>query len=894
MTTPADAAGDEQLIARTRAGDMAAYDELYRRHVDDASKVARIVTDNSDEAQDVVAEAFTRVLTRLREGGGPDLEFAPYLKTVVRRLAIDRHRSSQRANQVADPSILDILPHTDDPMARSTDRQLVRHAFETLPERWQQVLWHTEIEGRSPASLAPALGGSANSVAALAYRAREGLRQAYLAVNLSAEVQPECRPYAPKIASYVRGTLSAHDTREMSAHLATCTHCRERRDELLLLVSDMRGVLWPALLLPASGVGAAAVAGAGAAGGGVLAILSPSRWGKQARQLAVGGAAAAAAAAIAIAAYVAVNDDGPPDEPAAGPSATSEQEEPGGSDDADPQPTEPPTEEQPPDTEPDQPPVQEEEPPVEDEPVEEEPEPPVVDPPDVEPSEPSDEPTSQPTEPPTEEPSEEPTDEPSEEPTDEPSEPPAEEAPSIEQQPQPNPVVVAGEPVVLTVEVSGNPPPQLQWQFADPESEQAPAQTTAAATSAAPATFMLAPSDAPSFVPAVEGEKPDDDSGAPPDQEPPEENWVDITGENSDTLVIPEPTSEIDGRAYRVRATNPLGTITTEPAVISVQYIPEIESHPRSATADEGQEVTFEATAKANPEVASITWQVLPPGGDWRAPRPEVATTRQEGTTSTLQVTADRDLDGYQYRAVFTNDVGGAISEPAGLTVRWAPEVTEHPADVEAEPGDDAELAASVSGNPESTWLWETAPAADGPWTAVDDATGTGNAATLALPGLELADDGTFYRAEFTNELGTVTTDPAELDVVRAGRFEIDLGDQGTRCIVVGADGQPRAGDCADSPARAWEVPEDGTIRWLDTGRCLDATIPLDAVILAPCDGSSSQQWTLDPTSAAAQSVKSDAFPGFVFDIEQVAPDGRLILFPHHGGVNQQFRYVLP
>ena len=139
MTIPADAASDEQLIARTREGDMGAYDELYRRHVDDASKVARIVTNNSDEAQDVVAEAFTRCLTRLREGGGPDLEFAPYLKTVVRRLAIDRHRTSQRDGSQTDPSILDILPHTDDAMARSTDRQLVRHAFETLPERWQQV-----------------------------------------------------------------------------------------------------------------------------------------------------------------------------------------------------------------------------------------------------------------------------------------------------------------------------------------------------------------------------------------------------------------------------------------------------------------------------------------------------------------------------------------------------------------------------------------------------------------------------------------------------------------------------------------------------------------------------------------------------------------------------------
>ncbi len=963
---------------------MAAYDELYRRHVDDASKVARIVTDNSDEAQDVVAEAFTRVLTRLTEGGGPDLEFAPYLKTVVRRLAIDRHRTSQRSGQVSDPSILDVLPHADDPMARSTDRQLVRHAFETLPERWQQVLWHTEIEGRSPASLAPTLGGSANAVAALAYRAREGLRQAYLAVNLSAEVQPDCRPYAPKIASYVRGTLSAHDTREMSAHLATCTHCRERRDELLLLVSDMRGVLWPALLLPASGVGAAALAGAGAAGGGVLAFLSPARWGKQARQLAVGGAAAAAAAAIAVAAYLAVADDGPDDEPAAVPSASAEPEQPG-SNDADPPPPPPDTQEQPPaappDTEPDSPPAQaEDEPPLDDEPPADDPAPP-VDVPDVEPSQPSESPSSEPSDEPSAEPSDEPTEEPS--PTPSPSDPPeAEQAPSIDVQPPPNPVVVAGEPVVLTAAVSGNPPPQLQWQFAEP----APAQDSAAASR----WFLRTSSGSPSFVPAVYQETPGDGTD-PPAAPPAEEDWVDIAGETSDTLVIDAPTSEMDGRAYRLRAANALGTIATEPAVITVRYSPEIEAHPRSATADEGRSVTFEATARANPGVATITWQVRRPGSDWRAPNPDIASSRQEGTTSTLQVMAGRELNGNQYRAVFTNEVGETVSEPATLSVRWAPEVTAQPADVEAEPGDSAELTAEVTGNPASTWRWETAVSAAGPWTAVPGATGSGNAAAMTLTDLTLTHDGRQYRAVFTNPLGSVTTEPAEvtirwapelithpadttawagqdvtytatttaavpeatwhweqqlpgtqqwtavdgasgtgtqatlsvndvgrehdgrsyravfanavgtatseaaaLTIAVPGQLKVNLGlHGGERCIVVGPDG-PRAGACSSAHADDWGLTTDGTIR-RRTGTadlCLQAVGEQQPVALSTCDGGADQRWSISPDSTAPQQVESAVFPAYGLDIDSVSPNGRLLLWPLHGGSNQHFWFV--
>lgn len=297
MTDPASA--DAALIELTRAGDMDAFDALYRRHVDDAAKVARIVTNNSDEADDVVAEAFTRLLDRLRAGGGPEGEVTPYLRTIIRRLAIDRHRTSRRFGQPEDPTALAVLPTADDPMARVTDRNTMRQAFDMLPERWQQVLWQTEIEGHSPASLAQALGSTPNSVAALAYRAREGLRQAFLSVNLSSDIPEGCRNHAPKIAAYVRDTLPPATTAEMSEHLSSCSYCRERRDELLLLVSDLRGVLWPALFLPAgTGAGALAAAAAGG-GGGLLAWLIPARWAGKGTQVLAGTGGVAAVGAIA-------------------------------------------------------------------------------------------------------------------------------------------------------------------------------------------------------------------------------------------------------------------------------------------------------------------------------------------------------------------------------------------------------------------------------------------------------------------------------------------------------------------------------------------------------------------------------------------------------------------
>jgi hypothetical protein len=59
---------DADLIAACRAGDAAAYDTLYRRHVTAAHGLARQLVRNRAEADDVVAEAFAKILDLLHRG----------------------------------------------------------------------------------------------------------------------------------------------------------------------------------------------------------------------------------------------------------------------------------------------------------------------------------------------------------------------------------------------------------------------------------------------------------------------------------------------------------------------------------------------------------------------------------------------------------------------------------------------------------------------------------------------------------------------------------------------------------------------------------------------------------------------------------------------------------
>ena len=176
---------DADLIAAGRAGDAAAYDSLYRRHVAAAHGLARQLVRNRAEADDVVAETFAKILDLLHRGGGPDDAFRPYLLTAVRRAAYDRHRAERRQLVTDEMEAFDRGVPSADPAVADLERTIVARAFASLPERWQAVLWHTEIEGARPADMAPLLGLTANSVAALAYRAREGLRQAYLQMHLS-------------------------------------------------------------------------------------------------------------------------------------------------------------------------------------------------------------------------------------------------------------------------------------------------------------------------------------------------------------------------------------------------------------------------------------------------------------------------------------------------------------------------------------------------------------------------------------------------------------------------------------------------------------------------------------------------------------------------------------
>jgi RNA polymerase sigma factor (sigma-70 family) len=231
---------DRELLASLRAGEDAAFGELFSRHADAVRRLARSLGADRTDADDLTAEAFFRVLQAIRRGAGPVDNVRSYLLIVTRRVAWEW---SERRRDV--PVSDEILSHragqNPDTSGQAHERNLITRAFTSLPERWRSVLWKVEVEGERPAVVADNFGLSPNATAALARRARRGLRAAYLQAHLSTHHgSTGCRSVLEKLGAYTAGTIKGAERRRVRTHLLSCSSCQSTHDELQDVCAGLR------------------------------------------------------------------------------------------------------------------------------------------------------------------------------------------------------------------------------------------------------------------------------------------------------------------------------------------------------------------------------------------------------------------------------------------------------------------------------------------------------------------------------------------------------------------------------------------------------------------------------------------------------------------------------
>lgn len=86
---------NENLPARVRAGDMAAFEELVRIHQPFAYRLAVRILCNEDDAEDAIQEAFVRVWRNI-DRYDPAVRLTTWLYRIVTNLCLDRLRKRKR------------------------------------------------------------------------------------------------------------------------------------------------------------------------------------------------------------------------------------------------------------------------------------------------------------------------------------------------------------------------------------------------------------------------------------------------------------------------------------------------------------------------------------------------------------------------------------------------------------------------------------------------------------------------------------------------------------------------------------------------------------------------------------------------------------------------------
>jgi len=185
---------DEELIERTLAGDVAAFEAIMRRHNRTLFRVARAILRDEAEAEDALQEAYLQAYRGLAAFRG-QAKLSTWLARITANEALARLRKRERRAQ-----ILPILPgaaerDSAEELDMSTDhgpeaaaqdgelRRVLEAEIERLPDAFRAVFVLRAVEELSVEETAEVLGIPPATVRSRFFRARGQLREA-LAVKI--------------------------------------------------------------------------------------------------------------------------------------------------------------------------------------------------------------------------------------------------------------------------------------------------------------------------------------------------------------------------------------------------------------------------------------------------------------------------------------------------------------------------------------------------------------------------------------------------------------------------------------------------------------------------------------------------------------------------------------
>ncbi len=173
--TPLDNGDESAVAARARDGDMAAFEQLYRRYVGRVHAVCLRLAGNRTLAEECTQDAFVRAWESLSRFRG-DSSFGTWVHRIAVNTVLERHRTQMR--QAAwishkDDEILESVPAPDSGPEHAMD---LDQCIAELPAAARMVFVLFDVEGHSHEEIAEMTGLAVGTSKAHLHRARRMLR----------------------------------------------------------------------------------------------------------------------------------------------------------------------------------------------------------------------------------------------------------------------------------------------------------------------------------------------------------------------------------------------------------------------------------------------------------------------------------------------------------------------------------------------------------------------------------------------------------------------------------------------------------------------------------------------------------------------------------------------
>lgn len=194
---------DEVLMRLFQGGDEEAFKTLFDRYSARLINFAHRSFHNREEAEDVAQETLLRVY-RGKDRYDASRPFRPWLYSIIARLVSNRLRDKKRhpcvsldyqtedGNGSVEPSELIEKRRVEDSCEKKEVADVVRQAFERLPENQRLAVTLAKYEEMPYHDIARIMEISLSAVESLLFRARQSLKK-----NLSPYVNPKNNAVKP-------------------------------------------------------------------------------------------------------------------------------------------------------------------------------------------------------------------------------------------------------------------------------------------------------------------------------------------------------------------------------------------------------------------------------------------------------------------------------------------------------------------------------------------------------------------------------------------------------------------------------------------------------------------------------------------------------------------------